>query len=174
MNNDKFISRDILLALWFEAPRIVPVDVMVTSAEMEDSAKSPWGFYDPISERYEKLAHEKALAGKKPFCDYGSKREDWTSYGIFQMMGFTLRENDYFGITSVHEQVKAGNFSPFIYVSLCMSAYDKHMGKLIKRYGLPRAFKRYNGGGKAAEAYMQKAIGYWERVKKELTEQGII
>jgi len=145
---------------------------MLTTAEMEKNPRCRWGEYDLLAERYEKAQHERALAEPKDSDWWGAKfkeREDWTSYGAFQMLGIVLRENNIKSFITRFDLVKSGASGYSLLMPLCCWCYSQHMAKLIERHGLPEAFERYNGSGAAAEAYMQKAIGFRKRIQEELS-----
>ncbi len=162
------IDRDRLLEVWHSCNTTVPDAVMLTTAEMEKNPRCKWGEYDLLAERYEKAQHERAMGEPRNSTWWGAKfkaREDWTSYGPFQMLGLLLRDMGLGSLIVRFDLVKSGASAYSLLDSFCCLAYDQHMSKLLDRHGLPEAFKRYNGSGPAAEAYMEKAIGIHERVK---------
>jgi len=161
------VKRETLILIWNTDTRRVPVEVMLTSAQMESGIGE--GLYDLTAERYEKVSHERALANPEKWGAYGLAAEDWTSWGPFQMMGFVLREVGYYGIWEQQRLLVENEELPAEdYLRLCMRAYDKHMARLIRKRGLPGAFKAYNGAGLAAERYQSRARLVWERLRREL------
>lgn len=159
------IPRTTLLTVWQSQPRQVPTDVMVTSAEMEDSPKTPWGTYLVTSERFEAQRHQKK---KRQF----PTRPTWkdTSYGIFQALGEFLPKpyQTTIKIWEVHEACKAGAFDPIQYLKLQCDIYDIQMSAHVSRRGIPACFKAYNGWIDGYDDYLNKAIGFLERVRAEL------
>ncbi|MBU0691528.1 N-acetylmuramidase family protein [bacterium] len=155
------VTRDTLIRLWNEEPRKVPLAVMLTTAELESGIGS--GRYDATAERYEE--HLKA------------RRQDWsaadcTSYGLFQILGINWRSIgiEYAIYPDQHIVFVAGT-SPLSLDDLLrvqMRAYDRFMGALIRKHGLPKAFRIYNGAGPAADRYRDRAQKVQARLTKDL------
>lgn len=157
------VTRETLVLLWDSQPRKVPLAVMLTTAEKE--AGIGVGLYDATAVRYEQKSHERAMANPDKWGRYGLAVVDWKSWGVFQMMGFVLREVGYYGIWEQQHEVERRELPVEDYLRVCMRAYDKHMARLIIRHGLPGAFRRYNGSGTAADAYMASANAIWNRLR---------
>lgn len=169
------------LRLWDAKARKTPRDVALTTAEMEDGSATPWGMLNIVAERFEQGDQQRAIdardAGSHKWDSYGYEAWHWTSFGMFQIMGFNLRDLGFEYLRHWHETMCAGqpyaNGVPWEQAiddvaSAHMACYDKHMSRLIRLVGLPNAFRRYNGAGDAARAYMIKAIGLHARACDEL------
>lgn len=174
------ITRNHLISEWHRVKsRAVPLDVMLTTAEMEDGSNTPWGFYNVTAFRYEKQAHLRAIAARDEGSDkwhsYGYTADDWSSFGFFQIMGFNLQSSEKM-LIGMHRAIclrtQYGDLTreQLIDTSIALQCviYDRIMSRHIAKRGLPIAFKRYNGGGAMANAYMQKAIGFHERACADL------
>ncbi len=144
------VTRADLIRLWNEEPRKVFLAVMLTTAELESGIGTDK--YDATAQRY-----EPALHSRKPSWSAA----DCTSYGLFQILGINWRAvGSEFAIYPDQHKVFVNSTSPLTLDDLIrvqMRAYDRFMHALIRKHGLPQAFKRYNGNGKAADRYRNKA-----------------
>lgn len=156
------VTREVLIRLWNEEPRKVPLAVMLTTAELESGIGT--GKYDATAERY-----EESLKARKPRWT----ASDCTSYGLFQILGINWRAiGSEFAIYPDQHIVFVNGTSPLTVEELIriqMRAYDRFMGALIRKHKLPLAFKRYNGSGPMADRYQTKAEKVHARLQNELT-----
>lgn len=146
------ITRESLLSIWVETLRRVPDSVMLTTAQMESGIGK--GLYDLSVERYEESAHNRK----------GGTREGWTSYGVFQILG--MNDNTLAPAHAAFLRSEKLAQDCDRYLRIQCEAYDKFMSKLIIKYGLPKAFKRYNGSGPMSDRYLEKAVIIWEEKKQ--------
>lgn len=155
------VTREVLIRLWNEEQRKVPLAVMLTSAELESGIGA--GRYDATAERY-----EESLKARRPRWS----ASDCTSYGLFQILGINWRAiGPEYAIYPDQHIVFVSSTSPLTVddlVRVQMRAYDRFMGGLIRKHKLPLAFKRYNGSGPMADRYQAKAEKVYARLQKEL------
>jgi len=155
------VTRTALIWLWNSEPRKVPLAVMLTTAELESGIGTER--YDATAERYE----ESLKARKQKWS-----ASDCTSYGLFQILGVNWRAiGNEFAIYSDQHRVFVNGTSPLTLddlIRIQMRAYDRFMGTLIRKFGLPKAFRRYNGSGPAADRYQAKAERIMARVEAEV------
>jgi hypothetical protein len=136
----QLISREYLLGEWRKEPRLVPEEIMLVSAQLESGVGE--GRYNERAERYEAEVH-----GRK-----GGSRTDWTSYGLFQILGQNL---DNLGFSHIYDDFRSGsNYR----LGDQLEAYDRFMGRLLSGNDVRTAFRKYNGSGPRAEAYADRAI----------------
>lgn len=155
------VTRTALIWLWNSEPRKVPLAVMLTTAELESGIGTER--YDVTAERF-----EESLKARRPRWS----ASDCTSYGLFQILGINWRAigNEY-AIYPDQHIVFVNGTSPLTLddlIRIQMRAYDRFMGALIRKFGLPLAFKRYNGSGPMADRYQAKAEKVHARLQKEL------
>lgn len=155
------VTRDVLIRLWNEEPRKVPLAVMLATAELESGVGA--ARYDATAERY-----EESLKARRPRWS----ASDCTSYGLFQILGINWRAiGPEYAIYPDQHIVFVNGTSPLTIEELIriqMRAYDRFMGALIRKHKLPLAFKRYNGSGPMADRYQAKAEKVYARLQKEL------
>lgn len=161
MSKQTRVHRYLLIRIWSEEPRKVPLAVMLTTAELESGIGTL--LYDATAERY-----EESLKARKPSWSAA----DCTSYGLFQILGINWRTiGSEYAIYPDQHLVFINGTSPLTVEDLIrvqMRAYDRFMGALIRKHKLPLAFKRYNGSGPAADRYQTKAERVYARLQKEV------
>lgn len=160
-----------LRRLWASRKRIVPEAVMLTTARLESGLG--YDLYDCLAERFEQTLYDRRgtnrwtswlqSLGFGKWLGLPRDRNLFTSYGLFQIMGFNLDPETLNTVIAWQVQANSRALTADAadsYILLQMEVYDQFMGSLLDRWKTDKAFERYNGSGPAARKYAARAMAH--------------